>query len=919
MQTFQFAPPNIGIGDTKKNYVFVDEHNRHKRLKVMRACEGCRRRKIRCDAATTNSWPCAACVRLKLQCVPPTVNYNQTHANAGNVSGLERVLDFDNSSGGSGDEDYGQGAMGQNVFQLSSGPETISASHAPYSGSLGASYAPSYDEKTDSHSHYQYDSVTSIPLTTSESPYHTQTSFHLPSLNQVHLPDNSQWSQPQEEVPSAEGLSEALGELHIDETGKAPYVYNQKKALTEAPALEEYETVRLPAVSTGSGAAVRIPPELMPTDEQAMRYFEVFFSNIHPYVPVISERYFYQEWHTNRKDISPLLLEAIFACAGRMMPDDAAQGAQWLALASKHEDCFMDVPRLSTVQALLILLKARESAPKRGYYYRSWMTIKTLVAMAKDLEMHEHLEDHEQGRGCDYHPVDCLVRTRIWQTIYMCEMMVAGPQGRFDLGVDTDTVDNRILETPPGANDDEYQISRNFTYMVRTVRNVRVLNDVYVKIRKQKDWGSNPHLLNLNGSFPKFLQDLPPDMQIHYPSDGSPPWLPSTFIGNMHCYYLLSNILLHRPQLMKSTSFAAGGSWKQHMTLCYDSAKKLCRIQEALLQTYRIEGLICMQRGINFAIYCILSCTMLHLVAITSPDPDFSSDAKDYFTRHMRILESCIPAWPMADMQAQIHSLREAFSRNTNKVFELKPSFPYSSPVARLQPSPPVDSYQEQKIRSQPTHEQTPHLHYHPTPITPPISTGGSKDGSLDTAPLPMMQHHLPSSMPSSHIADENLAWDPTRIFEYGAKPPPLKLLEPRVVRSNANPPRSQWTTAFGTPSSTMSASVSSLNQQSQSPTMYTPSASGSDLPHLHDAMQQQQQPQFALPPNMMPVPQMQPPPPQQQQAPPYAAPGHSYVSPSMWQDTVASTYDPSGSLKRRWDMGASAYMNDQTQVKRPR
>lgn len=41
----------------------------------MRACEGCRRRKIKCDAATTNAWPCAACIRLKLNCVPPTVSY----------------------------------------------------------------------------------------------------------------------------------------------------------------------------------------------------------------------------------------------------------------------------------------------------------------------------------------------------------------------------------------------------------------------------------------------------------------------------------------------------------------------------------------------------------------------------------------------------------------------------------------------------------------------------------------------------------------------------------------------------------------------------------------------------------------------------------------------------------------------------
>lgn len=85
------------------DYVFVDEHNRHKRLKgmspiaprlrlltvpiavlqpgtnllgiVMRACEGCRRRKIKCDAATTNTWPCSACIRLKLHCVRPNGQY----------------------------------------------------------------------------------------------------------------------------------------------------------------------------------------------------------------------------------------------------------------------------------------------------------------------------------------------------------------------------------------------------------------------------------------------------------------------------------------------------------------------------------------------------------------------------------------------------------------------------------------------------------------------------------------------------------------------------------------------------------------------------------------------------------------------------------------------------------------------------
>jgi hypothetical protein len=254
--------------------------------------------------------------------------------------------------------------------------------------------------------------------------------------------------------------------------------------LAEAPALEEFEYA-LPSNQTGSGTTVRIPPELMPDDEQAMEYFEVFFNDLHPYVPVISKAYFYQQWHTNRRSISPLLLEAIFACAGRMS-DDPAQGAQWLALASKHENCFMDVPRLSTIQALIILLKAREAAPKRGYYYRSWMTVKTLVAMGKDLELHEHFEDHQAGRSCGSDPTECLVKTRIWQTIFVIEIMIGGPQGRFDMGVETQTVAQDTPSIAPGADPEDVEVSRQYNYLVKTVRNVRLLHDGYIKTGKRR-------------------------------------------------------------------------------------------------------------------------------------------------------------------------------------------------------------------------------------------------------------------------------------------------------------------------------------------------------------------------------------------------------------------------------------------------
>ncbi len=90
----------------------------------------------------------------------------------------------------------------------------------------------------------------------------------------------------------------------------------------------------------------------------------------------------------------------------------------------------MDVPRLSTLQALLIILKAREAVPKRGYYYRSWMSVVHGVHMAKDLGLDEHFEDHQIGKPCGSTPAECLAKTRVWQTMFVCETMIAASQGK---------------------------------------------------------------------------------------------------------------------------------------------------------------------------------------------------------------------------------------------------------------------------------------------------------------------------------------------------------------------------------------------------------------------------------------------------------------------------------------------------------
>ncbi len=95
----------------------------------------------------------------------------------------------------------------------------------------------------------------------------------------------------------------------------------------------------LPPLAAGPGSKIRIPPELMPDDDTVLHYFSLYFSNAHPYVPVLDKETFYHQWHHNRNSISPLLLEAIFAIAGRLA-DDPGEGQQWLALATRTAPLF---------------------------------------------------------------------------------------------------------------------------------------------------------------------------------------------------------------------------------------------------------------------------------------------------------------------------------------------------------------------------------------------------------------------------------------------------------------------------------------------------------------------------------------------------------------------------------------------------
>lgn len=173
----------------------------------MRACEGCRRRKIKCDAATTNAWPCAACIRLKLNCVPPTVSYDKDCHSSQTFELEPKPLD------------YAPDAPAQHDYQRHpSMPQGMPHQMAPSLPTpVSAMYqsSPYVDQQPQEAIHYQ---SMSQPQPQQNMSYTSQQPY-----SQAAAPPPAMTMTPPETEPTWRGepvsnLSDALGELKIDHT-----------------------------------------------------------------------------------------------------------------------------------------------------------------------------------------------------------------------------------------------------------------------------------------------------------------------------------------------------------------------------------------------------------------------------------------------------------------------------------------------------------------------------------------------------------------------------------------------------------------------------------------------------------------------------------------------------------------------------
>ena len=175
----------------------------------MRACEGCRRRKIKCDAATTNTWPCSACTRLKLHCVPPTFQYDRDHSAATQaLLDQHHDLGFGHSngvSGGGGGGGGGGGSGGGSALASNGVGNRAGDDQILHQAIMGKPNRPAMLGYPRENGQYR----------AQEQSHHAHSHSHPHSHSHSHSHTHAQSAPPMPSYSAAESLEPTLSSVHF--------------------------------------------------------------------------------------------------------------------------------------------------------------------------------------------------------------------------------------------------------------------------------------------------------------------------------------------------------------------------------------------------------------------------------------------------------------------------------------------------------------------------------------------------------------------------------------------------------------------------------------------------------------------------------------------------------------------------------
>ncbi|KAF9335983.1 Kinesin-like protein kif15, partial [Linnemannia elongata] len=378
---------------------------------------------------------------------------------------------------------------------------------------------------------------------------------------------------------------------------------------------------------------IDIPPEalVVPPLDVIDTLFDIYYSHYYVFMPMIQKAALLQALEDRHEPQSIFLLNSVFMAAAvtgecthpscySMVGDNKSMGTPFFERARMVLDYCLGIPRVSTVQGLMMLSRYPKIAGL-GHHF-----IQQAILMATELGLH---------RKCDRWIPDKQVqetRKRVFWCIYALDSSAASVTGRRPL------IDNSEIDVPlvdPNATEGEFEYS-NTLYLLHLCKLWRIFRNVKQFVFNAEDiqeMASGP------GSLPKSYEQqliqwqlqLPAALRFSFELDPRDPLAKyNARAGIAQMLYESTLILLHKP-FMSSLSDPSKRAASRSLDICMKAASKITSIAKTLVKTYTK----------TYQITGIGECAMANAIrilamCIKSPDPKIRLGAQDDFDFLMR-------------------------------------------------------------------------------------------------------------------------------------------------------------------------------------------------------------------------------------------------------------------------------------------
>ncbi|CAO3653022.1 unnamed protein product [Cunninghamella echinulata] len=458
---------------------------------------------------------------------------------------------------------------------------------------------------------------------------------------------------------------------------------NTNKVITISPSHNPYSQhfmKRVPSTSSSSSSSAAATPLVDPTElpspELSSKLVGAYFNYFYPFLPIFYKHQLSSTLEDASEPISPLLLNAIYALASRVVDDVRVRsdptkpetaGDVYFERAKFLLDSYYDKPKISTVQALLLLSSHQQGMRKSA---RAWLYSGMAFRMALDLGL---------NRNCDHWQIphdEKERRKRIFWCCFVVDRLASATFGRTSCFEESDCdvpfpaeEDDSPVYTSAVPNTD-YAPPGPLLVLDHLVKVCDILGHVlkniyYAKSLQQADMRYIDHLVHtLTGRLTHWYKSLPSSLCIDINNVENRRYPLSVY--QLHMVYHTTVILLHRLFIPNNANDVSTSSMIDY-NICAESATCIMKIANSMLNSNVLKYVS------NTTVYFVFTAGIIFINSATSKNnPGKSFDAKININNIMRILNTMASTWPSAlrgvgilGELAGIHDLNLPTSENT--------------------------------------------------------------------------------------------------------------------------------------------------------------------------------------------------------------------------------------------------------------